>query len=755
MKGHVPAGSARNGTRLAAARDYISRGWQPVPIPSKSKSPKITAWQTLSVTEANVDQYFSDKGNIGIILGVDGMTDIDLDCAEAVTAGRHLLPPTGMVFGRVSKPSSHYCYMATPAAPMEKLLDPTDKKATICEFRCQKKDGGIGLQTVFPPSVHPSGEVIEFSRHGEPAAIDEVTLRQAFHRTAAAALLARHWPDAGAGRHETMLALAGVVARTGWPEEEALAFCNAVYLAVPTHDPAAVSRVRAEVADTYKAMAEDRSFTGFPTLRRNLKSGDVVVSAVSRWLRLSEPSEPDTHQEDEVDEQDSDVSQEEEKFPSDAAAEINGDDSGTKMSELGLSQCLLHRHSTDLRYAVLQRTWLCWNGRYWERDTTQTVLRYAIAIVRKMKIKNCKTATRMAGAVKLASADARVAITIERFDANDNLLNFRNGTLDLRTGELRSHCRRDLITKLIPFDYDPRAWAPRWERFLMEVFESYPDLLPWLQRAIGYSLTGDVREHCFFFMWGSGRNGKGVFINTLKLIFGAYAHQADFRAFAPKQGDGPLDAIANFKGHRIIVASESREGARFDESLMKTLTGGDPIRARLLYENSFEIKPTFKIWLASNYRPQIQGTDPAIWSRVRLIPFEVSFVGREDRNLQDALLAEAPGIIAWAVEGAARWREEGLEPLPQAVRMATESYRSESDVVGRFLKEEAMTGAQYSVPARKLYDAYAQWCVGADESAITEAAFGSSLRQRGVEKTRERNGNLYHGLTLRSRVGLV
>jgi len=717
-----------------------------VPIPSRSKSPQVSAWQNLSVNEADVERYFGSAGNIGIILGVDGLTDVDLDCAEAVTAGRYLLPQTGMIFGRASKPSSHYCYLVTPAAPMEKLLDPTDHKATLCEFRCLKKDGGIGLQTVFPPSMHPSGEAIEFSRNGEPARIDEVTLRRAFRQTAAAALLARHWPEAGAGRHDTMLALAGVLARSGWPQQQALTFCRAVYVAVPTHDPVAVTRVDAEVSDTYKAQASGRQFTGFPKLRDHLKNSEKVLSAVTKWLgieatdRLGLVAAERTF----VGE---DAAREE--VPEDPREERKDAKSESKLSELGLAGCLLRKHSSDLRYVAQQKQWLFWSGQCWTPDITQEVKRRTIQIVQEMDAKDCKSDARVNGATRLASADKRVAVTSEAFDQNDSLLNFRNGTLNLHTGELSAHRQTDLITKLVPVDYNSSALAPRWDRFLREVFEPHPDLPEWLQRAIGYSLTADVREHCFFLMLGSGRNGKGVFINTLKELFSSYAHQADFRAFQPKYGDGPLDAIANFKGSRIVIASEGREGSCFDEALMKALTGGDPIRARRLHENSFEIKPTFKIWLASNYRPQIRGTDPGIWSRVRLIPFEASFAGREDRSLQETLRSEAPGIIAWAVEGALRWREEGLEPLPEAVRAATESYRSESDALGRFLAEGVERGEMFSVGARELYRAYTVWADEIRESCASETAFGRQMAQRTILKTHTSSGNQYHGIRLK------
>lgn len=220
-------------------------------------------------------------------------------------------------------------------------------------------------------------------------------------------------------------------------------------------------------------------------------------------------------------------------------------------------------------------------------------------------------------------------------------------------------------------------------------------------------------------------------------------------AFLVRKNDGPRDDVANMRGRRLVRAEESNEGARLAEGIVKTLTGGDRVRARRLHENSYEFDPTWKIWLATNHKPAIRGTDPAIWSRLKLIPFEVSFAGREDRTLKHRLRDEMPGILAWAVEGCLRWQEDGLE-FPASVLHATAEYRDESDQVGRFIAEECVTLSNCQNPARALYGAYRKWAEGAGEDELTETEFGRRMTDRGYQRKRMTQGNVYLGVGLRA-----
>jgi hypothetical protein len=278
---------------LDAALFWIERAFLPVPAKFRSKKaynpgdPEGRKWQDLRITAETAPQYFnSSTQNIGVFLGDDyGSADVDLDCLEAVSTASHFLPDTGMKFGRASKPASHWFYRIDPPIPSEKFTDPTDG-TTLLELRCRKKDGSIGHQTVVPPSVHESGEAIRFEdgfdRH--PANVAAGHLQAAVRSIAMAALLVRHWPAAGGGRHETMLALAGVVQRAGWTEEDAAQFCLAVYRAVPDHDRSAIARTEREVRDTFQNATAGRATTGIPSLRHHFD--ERVVRRALAWLRI-------------------------------------------------------------------------------------------------------------------------------------------------------------------------------------------------------------------------------------------------------------------------------------------------------------------------------------------------------------------------------------------------------------------------------------------------------------------------------------
>jgi KaiC/GvpD/RAD55 family RecA-like ATPase len=281
-----------SGDVFRAAGAWVAKGFFPVPIPYRQKKPVLSDWQHLRLKDQELQEYFNGgRQNIGVLLGEPyGNADVDLDTLEAVLVGRQLLPPTGMVFGRKSKRASHHFYRMDPPARSRKYVDPSDRGVTLCELRCCKTDGSIGLQTVVPPSCHEgTGESIEFEpgKDGHPANIDAPDLERIVAGIAAGALLARHWPEKGHGRHDCMLALAGVLARAGWPEEKAQKFCRAVYTAVPTHDRSAAGRVETEVRSTFEKQAEGLETTGIPSLLEAIGE-KRVVKTVLRWLGIQE-----------------------------------------------------------------------------------------------------------------------------------------------------------------------------------------------------------------------------------------------------------------------------------------------------------------------------------------------------------------------------------------------------------------------------------------------------------------------------------
>ncbi len=437
-----------------------------------------------------------------------------------------------------------------------------------------------------------------------------------------------------------------------------------------------------------------------------------------------------------------------------------------KTTDYGNAERLVANHGDDIRFCHVWKKWFHWDGMRWAIDETGEVVRLAKATVRriyheagKIEDKTSRKATarwawesekasRIGAMMRLAQSEPGIPVRPEELDSDEWLLNCANGTIDLTTGDLRPHRRKDMMTKLVPVNYDPSAICPRWRLFLQEVFEPHPDLIDFIQRAAGYSLTGDTREECLLLLWGSGRNGKGTLIKTLGSMLGDYAETADFSAFVQRRNDhGPRDDIANMKGKRFVSAQESHEGAALAESLIKWLTGGDRVRARRLYENSYEFDPTHKTWLATNHKPEVRGADPAIWSRIKLVPFEVSFDGREDKTLKQTLLNELPGILTWAVEGCLEWQKQGLN-FPSSIIEATGDYRHESDQVARFVEDCCVVGDSVQVKARRLYKAYREWVEEMGEKTLSETAFGRRITQR-FQKDHKETGTVYMGVGLR------
>jgi len=335
------------------------------------------------------------------------------------------------------------------------------------------------------------------------------------------------------------------------------------------------------------------------------------------------------------------------------------------------------------------------------------------------------------------------ALLIEYSDLNADpwLFNVQNGTIDLHTGMLRPHDSTDFITFLAPVSFDPTASCPTWERFLFEVFAGDTDLVAFIQRAVGWSLTGVVKERALFFLYGdTGKNGKTTLIETILKLVGisgessyGYGRKVGADTFMKsKNAEDNQRKAATLAGPRFVCTSEVDEEHRLNEQLIKDITGGDTIEGRRLYQEAFTFKPQFKPWMYGNHKPEIRGTDEAIWSRVRLVPFEVSFKGREDFHLPDRLYAELPGILNWAIQGCLDWQQRGLQP-PVKVQAATQAYREEMDVFGPFIRECCIVQRNAEVGATALYDAYKSWCSDNGTTSFSQTKFGRYLNIKGFK----------------------
>jgi P4 family phage/plasmid primase-like protien len=428
---------------------------------------------------------------------------------------------------------------------------------------------------------------------------------------------------------------------------------------------------------------------------------------------------------------------------------------GYMLTDYGNAQRFCDEHSTDMRYVGEQRRWYAWDGRRWAVDETGEVMRWAKETVRAMQTAarslpdeearkklarhaaGSESAAKLNAMVALAQTELDVVARVRDFDTDPLLLNCRNGVLDQRDGQLHDHRREDMCRRLVPVDYDPTAKAPLWDGFLARVLPDQ-DVRAFVQRAVGYSITGLTTEEKLLFLHGFGANGKTTFCETVKAVSGDYGQQMPFETLLdkPRSAGSPSSDLARLDGARFVLASESKDGDRFDEQRIKRLTGRDTMTARFLFGNDFEFQPQCTIWVAANHKPVVRGTDDAIWRRFLLVPFEVQIPESErDLNLAERLRAELPGILRWAVDGCLAWQREGLNP-PAAVTSATEEYRSDSDVLGQFFEDCCELDVETRTSKTVVYETYKSWCGRVGLVSMSQIAFSRRMRERGLEEVR-------------------
>lgn len=436
------------------------------------------------------------------------------------------------------------------------------------------------------------------------------------------------------------------------------------------------------------------------------------------------------------------------------------------LSDVGNAQRLVATHGHTLRWVSRWKTWLAWDGRRWARDESGEVERRAKDVLRDMMreaaeltgedrtllashaIKS-EQANRVRAMIDLARSEPGVSISYAMLDQQPRRLTVRNGTLDLATGTLGPHNPAHLMTKLVDIEYDADAACPLWRDTLSVIFGGDVSLIEYVQRAVGYSLTGDTNEQCLHLCHGTGSNGKSTIFDVLGHLVGEYGQQADFTTFLERRHDsGPRNDVARLAGARLVRSSEVGDQKKLNEGLIKSLTGGDTITARFLFSEDFEFRPQFKLWLAANHKPVIRGTDFAIWRRMRLIPFDVTITdAQKDDTLPFKLHKELPGILAWAVEGCQSWLQEGLRP-PERVLAATAEYRSESDIIATFIAECCAVDRTAEVAGGTLYTAYMRWSKDNGEFVMSNTRFGRELTDRGIEVRHTNTGKVRRGLRL-------
>jgi putative DNA primase/helicase len=748
------------------ARRYYDLGLTPIPCEPRSKKSacewaqwqhRRPSWEELAQVWHEAINRFGENLNIATLLGAaHGLCAIDIDNPEAFKQARQAIGLTDEDLRTWATRSHRGGALIFRYPNGYNLPSKTPNELWGAELL------GNERILVLPPSIHPSGTPYRWLRGHEPDQIPLADIPEALllafvgerpqpkprllecpqndqsdsnglpaWARSVVALLQPYWQEGW--RHDTALALAGVFAKRGVPKEVAENILRE--LTREAGDNEVKDRLRA-LMDTYDRLTEGESILAWRGLERILD--EETLKALDRLL------------------------------PNPTLATIERPE--RPCTELGNAERLVRLFGDRIRF-VPQWGWLVWDGKRWARDNgNQRITELAEETVRQI-YREAAEANDPDERAKLAkwaiASESRQRITAlidlaapmclaspDEFDADDWLLNLENGVLNLRTLEFMPHDPNLKLTKLAPVTYDPDADCPKWKAFLQRIFNGNERLIRFVQRAVGYSLTGSTREQCLFFLYGTGANGKSTFLEVIRALLGDYAVTAEFSTFVADRKGSVRNDIARLHNARLVTAIEVGEGKRFAEELIKTLTGGDTVTARFLYREFFEFRPRFKVWLAANYKPEIRGSDYAIWRRLRLIPFTVTIPPEEQiPDLAEQLKGELSGILNWALEGLGDWLANGLQPPPE-VTEATEAYRAEMDIVSLFVQDACVTDPKAVTPSKTLYDAFRDWCAENGHELLTPKQFGRRLSTKGFSCGRARvEGKLYRcwfGLRLRS-----
>jgi putative DNA primase/helicase len=689
----------------AAAAEYRRLGWNPIPIKERSKEPNLVQLAPYLSRRATREELRSwEWPGVGVVTGpVSEILVLDVDGPEglAILEERgHPATPMARTGG-----GGLHLYFKHPDASIRTGI-------RVAAGLDVKAEGGY---VVAPPSIGPTGDAYEWIISPADAELAEppewlLELLQRPHKNASAPPVRERIP--AGKRNKELASAAGTMRRRGMEEPE----------------------IRAAL----EVMNERRCD---PPLE--VEEVGKIARSVSRY----EPS------------------------GNGATLRLNGQretgegEPSFNLTDLGNAARLTHRHGENLRYCWLWGKWLVWDGKRWIKDDTGEVYRLAKETVaniyqeaatapdeesRKALAKHAmrsEAGSRIKEMVDLARSD--VPVMPDELDASADLLNTESGTVDLSTGELREHRRGDLITKIAPVEYHPDAVAPAWAAFLERVLPS-EELRKFVQRASGYSATGDTSEQCMFINHGGGANGKSTFQEAITAALGDYAMRAPTDMLLTRRASGIPNDVARLKGARLVAASETEDGRRLAESLIKDLTGQDTITARFMRAEFFDFRPTHKLWLSTNHKPEIRGTDNAIWRRIRLIPWTVTIpLAEQNKRLSATLRHELAGILAWIVQGCLEWRRGGLQS-PDEVRKATGEYRAEMDVLAGFLADCCELGTEHWDYARDLYASYKLWCDENGERPEAQRKVGGRLGERGFIRDRggSRGAGIWRGLRL-------
>jgi putative DNA primase/helicase len=710
--------------------DYINHGFSPIPIHYKTKTPITKQWTKLRITAENFESYFDGElTNIGILTGKPSgnLVDIDIDSLDALKFAPWFLPKTNCIFGHKSKPRSHWVYRV----PKVKAEQQFTANGMILEIR------GNNRCTVFPGSVHPSGEVVEFENADDydPASSTWKDLKRAGSQIAIATELYKKWFPGT--RHELTLYTAAMLARLGWKIAEVRNLITAI--ATEANDDEREDR-RIAVETTFAEFIQGRPISGDERLSQLL--GPETAHNIHKWACSPDALKPHA-------------------LPVSPAMTIQNPISSLLVdltTDSSAADAFAAKFKNDLIYC--NKEWFERKNQVFEPVGSELVQGLAKGFlqseVRKVgpgplgmsPLKSCLGRPRINAAVELSRS--RFHVESDRVDCNINVIGCSDGgVIDLVTGG-RFSGNNAVITKKMGTTLTADGSCSEWRKFLNRIFDNDADLIAFVRRAVGYSLTGSVSEQCLFILIGTGANGKSTFINTLQKLFGDYSASIPIQALMDQRnGSAQTNDLAYLVGKRFVAASEGERGQKLAESKIKMMTGGDRISCRAMYKDFFEFDPQFKLWLATNNLPTISGSDDAIWRRILVIPFPVTIPDVErDKTLGDRLARELPGICHWAMQGLREWRQQGLKP-PARVLQSTGNYREENDTVGQWIEAACVHGPGLLTSMKGLYESYTSFCENSSIEALHNTCFGKELERRGFEKVKGRLGNRRLGIGLK------
>lgn len=440
--------------------------------------------------------------------------------------------------------------------------------------------------------------------------------------------------------------------------------------------------------------------------------------------------------------------------------------------DMGMAMRFMDKFGDIFKYSFIDKTWFVYNGSYWEKDNKGYIERACDQVINSLKsekpvidtsldekeqeqaLKNWNKFVKHSRSAKakkdlIIELKHHVPVMHSEFDKDLMLLNTPSGYIDLTSSVLSDHDREKMFTQQTNTDYSENTDCPNWKRFLKQIFQGDEELIHYIQKTIGYAATGSTREQCMFILFGNGRNGKSVFLDTLQNVLGTYTKTMNVSSIMVKYGGASANSdIARLEGSRMVISSEANEGNRLDEGLVKQLTGGDSIVARHLYGSEFEYTPTFKIFMATNHKPLIRGTDDGIWRRLKMIPFKYQVPeDKVDKDLKFKLEAESIGILKWIVDGALMWQSEGLRE-PEVVKNESQIYRNEMDVISMFINDCCQLNPDYRERGGDLFSAYTAWAKETNNySNMNKNKFGIEMKKR-FKKIKTGGYMTYIGLRL-------